>query len=336
MAGITHFKELSSPAVRGLIEAYVEQLDTTVADKFMPNADTFSTDFAYDVIKSSENIAPMIAFGAEPPVMDRDAVGKQIGSLTKFGIKYIATEEELLQLNNSRTDAEHTELISRLQKKAVDVAESIQKAIQMFKYQALSTGQLNYDKNGVKVALDYGIPESNKVALTGTAKWGASAAKPLENLIAWTESYEKVNGKSPDAILMSREAYSKLAQDAAIIAHVTTATGVSRISNAQLDSVLNDFDIAPITVIKNRKVANKDIYTGTIEEIEVFPENRVVLVSEGAAEFLLGPTVENDFKPGIYVDSYDNKEPIQSVLRGVAAGIPTIKQPSALFYADVI
>lgn len=333
MAGITQIKGLSKPAIRGLVEAYVEQVDFTVADRFMPNAPTYSTDFAYDVIKTSQNIAPMIAFGSEPPVMDRDAVGKQIGSLTKFGIKYIATEEELLQLNNPRTDQEHAALVARLQKKAIDISDSILKSIQVFKYQALSTGQLNYDANGVKVALDYGI--AAPTVLNGTNKWGASAAKPLENLITWTEDYEKANGKAPDAILMSRESYAKLAKDAAIIAHVTTSPGVSRVSNAQLDSVLSDFGIAPITVVKSRKIGNKDIYSGETKEVEVFPENRVVLLAEGAAEFLLGPTVENNFNPGIFVDSYDKNEPIESILRGVASGIPTIKQPTALFFADV-
>ena len=80
----------------------------------------------------------------------------------------------------------------------------------------------------------------------------------------------------------------------------------------------------------------KSPLTGEVENIEIFPENRVMFISNGLGTFKLGPTVENGFQPGIVLQAYDKNEPIQSILRTAAAGFPVLEQPSLLLYADVI
>ena len=62
----------------------------------------------------------------------------------------------------------------------------------------------------------------------------------------------------------------------------------------------------------------------------------MVFVANGVGKFLFGPTVENDFQPGIVLQAYDKQEPIQSILRVAAAGFPVIENPNLLLYADVI
>ena len=99
--------------------------------------------------------------------------------------------------------------------------------------------------------------------------------------------------------------------------------------------MLGGFGLPPIQVVTDRKVTVKDIYTGNDEVIEFMPANRIVMLSEGIGEFLLGPTVENDFQPGIVLEAKDKDEPIQSILRAVAAGFPALEKPSLIFHADV-
>src|SRR5690625_6276852 len=76
-----------------------------------------------------------------------------------------------------------------------------------------------------------------------------------------------------------------------------------------------------------------NIYTGQDEVIDVFPNNRVVFASSRAATFLYGPTVENNFQPGIVLQAYDKEEPIQSILRVAAAGFLIVENPNLLLYA---
>src|SRR5699024_12379645 len=105
MVGITWLKEFQKPALRGLVDAMEQdKLETpSFATTYMPNENVYSNTFAYDVIKKSNNLAAMIGVGAEPPVMDRDAVASRMGELAKDGLRDIAREEELPQRKQRRT-----------------------------------------------------------------------------------------------------------------------------------------------------------------------------------------------------------------------------------------
>ncbi|WP_026593005.1 major capsid protein [Bacillus sp. UNC437CL72CviS29] len=339
MSGITQLKEFQKPALRGLVDALEkEKLDTpTLADRFLPNDQIFSTTFAYDVIKKSNHIAAMIGYGAEPPVMDRDAVASKMGELAKMGLKYIATEEELLALNQSRSDAEHSAMIDKLGAKGADLVKALQRRVDIAKLEAVTKGKFDYNKNGVKIVVDYGIPADQKIALTGTNAWTDVNADALGNLIEWNDKYLTANGKKADVILMTRETQALLQKNNGIIgeARGVAKDGVKRISVAEVNDVLDGYGLPPVQIVEQRKVTVRNVYTGVDEVIEFMPQYRVVFVSEGLGNFVYGPTVENDFKPGVVLDAYDKKEPIESVLRVVAAGFPIVEKPSLLLHADV-
>ncbi|MBC2189200.1 major capsid protein [Listeria booriae] len=338
MAGITHLEQFQEPAMRGLIDESqkLREETPTFGDRFLPNENTFSTNFAYDIVKQTRHLAAMIGYGAEPPVMDRDAVASKMGELAKFGIKYIVTEEELLALNQSRSDSEHSELVDKLQTKAIDISTAINERIEIMKLQALAQGKIEYNKNNVKVAFDYQVPSDHKIALTGTNAWTDTSADALGDLIAWAAKYEETNGRSADLIAMPREVFAMLTKNESIIAEARPNNAVAkRVSQEEVNAVLSGYSLPPIEIIKNRKATVRNMYTGEDEVIEYFPQNRVVFLAEGVGNFLFGPTVENDFKPGVFVDAYDDKEPIRSILRGVAAGFPIIEDPKLILFADV-
>jgi Phage major capsid protein E len=335
MAGITHLEEFKEPALRGLVDETLKEAEPTLGDRFLPNAEIYSNTFAYDIIKKSKHIGAMIGYGSEPPVVDRDAVASKMGEIAKMGLKYIATEEELLALNQARNNGEKEAMIERLAMKGVDLVQAIQRRIGVIKMEALAKGNFTYNKNGVKVNVDFGVPAEHKVALTSPNDWDDTTRDVIADLLGWVETYENSNGKAPDVILMSREAQSKLMRNQVIITEAGRPEGSTRISQQELYEVLDGFGLPPIQIVSNRKVTVKDIYTGQDEEIEFFPVNRVVMLSEGVGNFLLGPTVENNFQPGIVLQAYDKQEPIQSILRAVAAGFPAIESPSLIFHADV-
>jgi hypothetical protein len=337
MAGITHLEEFKKPSLRGLIDATVEAAVPTLADAFMPDDQIFSTTFAYDIIKKSNHIAAMIGYGSEPPVVDRDAVASKMGELAKMGLKYIATEEELLALNQARSDSESSAMVDRLTVKAVDLVKALQLRVNVSKMEAITKGTFTYNKNGVKIVVDYGIPANHKVALTGANMWSVADVDVIGNLLAWAATYEASNGKQPDVILLSREVQALLLKNAVIVTEARGLnSGGTRVSVDELNSVLGGYGLPPVQVVVNRKVTVKDIYTGADEVIEFMPQNRVVFASTGVGNFLYGPTVENDYQPGIDLRAYDKFEPIESVIRVAAAGFPIVNVPSLLFHADVV
>lgn len=333
MAGIKHLKEFQEDALRGLVDESLQEAEPTFADRYLPNANVYSNTFAYDIIKTSKHIGAMIGYGAEPPVVDRDAVARMSGEIAKMGIKYIATEEELLSIHQARNDAERTDVVERLVVKGIDLVNAIQRRIDVIKVEALTKGTFTYNKNGVNVTVDFGIPAENKVS----SDWEIAGADPIGDLLGWVETYATANGgQEPDEILITREINAKLLTNDNIIVEAGRPTGSTRVSQAELNEVLNGFGLPPVRVIGNRKITVKDIYSGQDEVIEFYPHNRVVMLSEGVGEFLLGPTVENNFQPGVVLQAYDKNEPIESVLRAVSAGFPAIEAPELIFHADVI
>jgi hypothetical protein len=335
MAGLTHLAEFQKPALRGLVDETVQDRVATLADRFLPTSETYSNTFSYDIIKTNKYIGAMIGYGSEPPVVDRDAVASKMGEIAKMGLKYIATEEELLALHQARNNGEKSAMIEKLTLKGVDLVDAIQRRIDVTKMEALTKGNFAYNKNGVKVSVDFGIPAENKVALTSGADWDVADRDVIGDLLGFVEKYEEVNGQAPSVILMSREANAKLLRNNVIITEAGRPAGSTRVSQAELNSVLQGFGLPPIQIVLDRKVTVKNVYTGENETIEYFPVNRLVMLSEGVGEYLLGPTVENDFQPGIVLEAKDKDEPIQSILRTVAAGFPAIEQPGRIFHADV-
>lgn len=277
----------------------------------------------------------MIGHGSEPPVVDRDAVASMHGEIAKMGLKYIATEEELLALHQARSNGEKAAMVDQLTIKGVDLVDAIQRRIDVIKMEALTKGKFEYKKNGVQVAVDFGIPETNKVALTSGADWDTAERDVIGDLQNFVDTYVEVNGEAPSVILMSREANAKLLRNKVVITEAGRPAGSTRVSQAELDAVLTGFGLPAIQIVNDRKVTVKNVYTGENEVIEYFPVNRVVMLSEGVGNYLLGPTVEGEFEPGIVLEAKDKDEPIQSILRAVAAGFPTIEQPSRIFHADV-
>ena len=335
MAGITHLQEFQQAALKGLVDETIKDTVPTLADRFLPTTETFSNTFSYDIIKTSKYIGAMIGYGSEPPVVDRDQVASKMGEIAKMGLKYIATEEELLALHQARSNGEKAAMIDKLTLKGVDLVDAIQRRIDVTKMEALTKGKFEYNKNGVKVTVDFGVPAEHKIALSGGADWDVTSRDVIGDLLGWVATYEATNGVAPSVILMSREAKSKLLKNTLIIAEAGRPAGSTRVSEAELTSVLSGFGLPPIQVVLDRKVTVRNVYTGASEVIEYFPVNRVVMLSEGVGEYLLGPTVEGEFKPGVVLEAKDKDEPIQSILRAVAAGFPTVEQPGLIFHADV-
>lgn len=337
MPGITHIEQFQKPAMRGLIDESVKLREETpsFADTFLPNEDTFSTKFAYDIVKTNRHLAAMIGFGAEPPVMDRDAVASKMGELTKLGIKDIATEEELLALNQSRNNSEHAELIEKLQRKAVNVSNALLDRVELMKLEALTTGEFHYNDNNVKVDFDFGVPDEHKIVLTGANTWDNVDHDALGDLLDWNEKFTNTNGRSASKIIMPREIFALLAKNKVIVSEARPNTDASRVSEAEVREVLGQFGLPAFEIVTNRKMTVRNLYDGQDEVKEFFPSNRIVFVADGVGKFLFGPTVENDFKPGIVVDAIDERSPIRSIFEGVAAGFPVLEDPKLLLFADV-
>lgn len=335
MAGITHFEEFQKPTLRGLVDESVQDRTVQLGDKFLPNMNVYSTEVAYDIIKTSKYIAPMIGYGAEPPVVDRDAVASALrGEVGKMGLKHIVTEEELLKLNQSRSEAEERGLIDALTVSGIRLVEAIQRRVDVMKMEALTKGTFTHVKNGVKINVDFGIPAEHKLALTAGSDWDDPNRDVIQDLLDFTAVYEDTNGLMPTDVLISRQAFAKLTVNNVIVGEVGREN-IRRASQEEVQAIMDFHGLPRFTIVGDRKVTVRNIYTDGSEVIEFMPENRLVFLSEGIGDFMFAPTVENDFEPGIVLMAHDERLPIRSSLEAVAAGFPAVRNPFLIMHADV-
>ena len=339
MAGITHLTQFQAPALRGLVDESMElnYEPLSFVESFIGDDVTYDTKFAYDVIQRSQHIAAMVGLGAEKPVIDRHATASVMGELAHFGLKDVVTIEELYAISQARNNNEQSAMIDKLLNKSIDLVEALRLRIRVEKLKALALGRNEYNKNGVKVELDYGIPDAHKVSLAGDEAWDNVGKDIIGDLLGWVETYRKANGKKPDAILMTRKVFNSLTANTMIIAEAGRPEGAVRVSTQEVSEVLTRFGLPQITVVEETSQDVKDIYTGEIETIEVFPENRVVLASSGAGVFLTGPNPDaQDMAPVTTLEAYDERTPKRSILEVAQSGFAILENPNLVFHADVV
>lgn len=336
MAGITHLKEFTKETLRGFVDESIAAQTPSVVDRFVKNNVTYNTNFAYDIIQRSNHIAAMIGLGAEKPVVDRHATASVMGELAHFGLKDVVTIEELYAINQARNSGEQSAMIEKLLNRAIDLNNALDLRIQVEKMKAIGLGRNDYNKNGVKVALDYKIPANHKVVLTDGNDWDEVSRDVVGDLLAWDKTYRDTNKKKADAILMTRETLSKLTKNSLIIAEAGRPAGALRVSEAEVRTVLSGFGLPEIVIIDNTSATVKDVESGEEETIEFFPSNRVIFISEGVGEFLTGPNPDDDnFAPVRVLDAYDLRTPKRSVFEVSQSGFAVLENPSLLLHADV-
>lgn len=335
MSGISHLNEFSKESLRAFIDESYENKTPSVIDKYVGDEVTYDQNFAYDVIERSNHIAAMIGLGAEKPVVDRHAVATKMGSLAFYGLKEVVTVEELYALSQARNNGERSNMVDKLVNRSADLVEWLQLRIQVEKLKAVALGKNEYNKNGVKVELDYGIPSDHKISLSGDG-WDDTDRDVIGDLLEWDKQYRDTNGQSADAILMTRKALSKLTKNKMVIAEAGRYEGAVRVSEADTKEVLAGFGLPNIEYIEDTEIKVKDIYTGEDETIETFPENRVVFVSNGVGDFLTGPNPDaEDFAPVPTLEAYDERTPRRSILEVGQAGFTVLDNPNLLLHADV-
>jgi len=335
MSGITHLEEFQKPALKALVDLTEADAVSNIADAFLPTVTTYDRKFAYDIVKTNSYLASYIGYGAEPPVIDRDAVASKMGEIAYFGLKDILTYEELQSIHEARNDAERAATIAKITQRNIKLLNGLRDLIFLGKMEALTKGRLDFTQGKNKVTFDFGVPAENKVALTDGNDFDSTTFDIIGFLLEQTQKYADMNGEQPEVMWMSREVQAKLLVNAGIITEAGRPEGSTRVNQEQLNDVLASYGLPAIQIITQRSKRYKDLASDDFIQREFMPVNRIVMLSRGVGEYLLGPTLENNFQPGLFLEAYDKKEPIQSILRAVGAGFPAPSDPKKIMHLDV-
>jgi hypothetical protein len=189
-------------------------------------------------------------------------------------------------------------------------------------WQVLQTGKMAYTdtRTGLNIDLDWtkaldATYNHFPNALTGARKWTEyDTANGIQDLIDMHYIYKYDNGFAADEIAMSEKLlHVLLRQEAtkqAVVASMTigyTMTGTPSIE--QLNEVLSRRMLPPIVTVDDHFELDGD-NTGKSQPTRFLDETRVVFLKKGCLERVLGGTLENGGKAGIYQRTYEkSKEP---------------------------
>lgn len=279
------------------------------------------------------------AFDAESDIATRSGGARVSGELPPISRKMPVGEYEQIRMRN--VDTQNAEIRDAMESDSVKLVAQLAARIELARGQALFSGVVTLNENGVQASVDFGRSASHSVAPT-TAWTSTETATAYDDLQAWLEVYNDTNGGLPAYTLMSRKAYNLLRKNKQIreLAFAGSATAPGVLTREGLNAVLGQYDIPPIEIYDAKVSVN-----GTATRVT--PEDKILFLPEqgdAAGKTLWGVPVEaNDPRyglagdaAGIAVGGYKSEDPQTVWTRATAIALPILANPDLTFVADVI
>lgn len=325
-----HLEQFQREAFQGYVENVPPKRQYALA-RFMPVRPVYDIEFAYNIINGAYGqMASITAWDSGAPLRDKNTVARLTAELGKIQHAYRLTEKELLMYNKPRMPEEQQGVIQAIYDNTDRLVWGVQDREEWLRAKAVYVGQLQYNENDVQLNIDFLIPAKNKLNVT-TGWTDTQNSKPIDDLRQAVRQFKDANnGEAPVEMHMSDTVEALLLQNAQVKMHVYGSPTDARIvTSEQLQNLFSALSLPPYRVVSDQVV-------GENGSERLMPEDRVVLLGENLGYTAQGPTVENNYKPGIYVipQIQETNPPRQEVFVGEAA-FPALERPSAIVHLVV-
>lgn len=307
--------------------------------RYLPNTEVVDIDFRLVRVDRLNRAAPIRAFDTPAPRGRRPGATELRGALPPISEILDLTESERLRLRRLIGGGDVAELIAdAIFNDAAITAAAVANRLELLRGEALATGMILIDENGVLQAVDYEIPADNKVV--APVAW-TGAADIVNDFFTWQEQYVDEAGSGAVEAVMSTRARSLALRNAGVRDLVGTAA--PQATPQALNDVLEANGLPRIRVY-DRKVEDA---TGVVQR--VIPEDRVIFLpgdDERVGETQLGVTEEAvalvnareldlDDAPGLTAVVMQADEPVRTSTKVAGIGLPVIDRPEAVLTADI-
>jgi hypothetical protein len=307
-------------------------------DRWLPN-DTVN-DLSYRFTKGGGGLteaANFRAYDASSDVAVRPGGARVSGELPPISRKIPVGEYERIKRRN--VDTQNAEIRDAMLADGVRLARQIEARLELARGEALFSGAVNLNENGVQASVDFGRSASHSV--TASTPWSTFAtADAYGDLSSWLDVYNTTNGRLPAYTLMSRTAYNWLRRNTGLTKLANTQNPPTVLTRDGLNTVLGDYDIPPVIIYDAQvNVAGVATRVTPVDKILFLPE-----FGDAVGQTLWGVPVEADDpryglagdEAGIAVGSYKSEDPQTVWTRAVAIALPVVAAPDLTFQADVL
>lgn len=290
-------------------------------------------DIEFDMILGAGGLpvsASVHAFDTKTQMASREAIEKGVASLALIKRQIKIAEKEIIKVQNPRTDAELTFVLSQLYKDSEKMVEGVKVRVEAMRMEALSTGKIKIEENGVKVTLDYGVPTANKKSFNWSV---ASTSKPLDDLTTLADAVEDTSSR-PTRALTSRKIARAICNSNSVRAAIHGVNSDKIVTLAQLNELLEQSNLPQIVTYEAKyKVEGAKGFTTK----RYFPENVISMFGDGPlGETIYGLTAEEVKLIGdgkmdeasmvghIFVGTYTSIDPVGEFTKAAATALPSL------------
>lgn len=291
-------------------------------------------DIEFDMILGAGGLpvsAEVHAYDTETQMASREAIEKGAASLALIKRQIKIAEKEIIKINNPRTTAELTHVLTQLYNDADKMVESVKVRVEAMRMELLATGKVSINENKVKVSLDYKVPAGNKKSFNWS---NLATAKPLEDLTTLADAIEDTSGSRPTRALASRKIARTICNADTIRAAIHGVNSDKIVTLAQLNELLSQSDLPQIVTYEGKyKVEGAKGYTTK----RYFDENTISMFGpETLGETIYGLTAEEvkligdgkmdeaSMVGNVFVGTYTSIDPVGEFTKAAATVLPTL------------
>ncbi|WP_213816232.1 major capsid protein [Glaciihabitans sp. dw_435] len=263
---IRNAEDLSAVA-RGAADA-VELADALTP--FLPSREDVTLDYDLDAdTLGLPRAASFRAYDATAPYGKEKSVGSRKGSLPASSIKLRIGELDQLLFRGASDEA----LGDAYERKARQNGQSVAIRAIFARGAAIADGKVDLQaENGLSVSIDFGRPTGNSIV--AQTPWTNPAADAIADIIALQAYFDGVNGGQAGGVILSTAVLQALSTNTSFITAFrgTSSSGLTRIGQADVLSVLSDYNVREITRYDKQY---EDMFGVTRR---VIPQDRFILV----------------------------------------------------------
>lgn len=344
MSSVAEYKAFQPENVIGYVRALPPPL-AHIGAGILPLRTVDDMKAIWDIVDVKVTAGHLLGLDSEIPLDSPPAIKELSQALAKIGKKRLIKEQEKVHLFRPRpgtsevqTAEEYVYNVLRL------LSEGVDDRIEAMRWKALSVGTYTYDKYGVVISVDWGIPGANKKSLTGTDCWSDfDNSDPLQDILDWNEILIDAVGAGAAVAYCSSKVWGYLLQNAKIrniLSYSQTGRGVPYPTKAQVMQIMLNGE--GLNIVEYNAKYNEEAVAGTITATRFLNEEKFVMLAptSGMSPFGLGdvadgPVPDNGMSPGKYADFYTKKEPYAEIARCIEFCFPRIYVPGAILTALV-
>ena len=319
------------------------KVEGTMGDILFPERKTEAMEIK--MIKGASGLpvaASIHSFDVEAEIGSREGADYSLQDLALIKRKIRLSEKELIALESPRNSMEEAEMIRKIYSDVDQLVAAVRARVEAMRMEALSSGKIVINENGIKASIDYGMPSNHKTTKT----WKSGTPKILEDMDSCVNQIVKDTGFTPTRVLTSKTILNVILRDSTIRAAVFGVNSAKMLAVAELNAFLAQQSLPQIAIYdKMYRLQGRD---GKYRSVRYLPEDAFVMMPDGkmgdtfygltAEELALRnqPDIDISSIGNIIVAMYATFDPVAKWVKAVATSMPSFPYADQVFSATIV